>query len=67
MNMRKMRYLTYNKFRTAAKRKDRHGQMYLLMTVFAFWDGRDAHQPQTGAAKQSMYHRNQNTKSLLYI
>ncbi len=27
--------------------------MYLLMTVFAFWDGQDAHQPQTGAAKQS--------------
>ena len=26
--------------------------MYLLMTVFAFWDGQDAHQPQTGAAKQ---------------
>lgn len=25
--------------------------MYLLMTVFAFWDGQDAHQPQTGAAK----------------
>ena len=31
--------------------------MYLLMTVFAFWDGQDAHQPQTGAAKQSVYHR----------
>ena len=26
--------------------------MCLLMTVFAFWDGQDAHQPQTGAAKQ---------------
>ena len=43
--------------------------MYLLMTVFAFWDGQDAHQPQTGAAKQSVYQSKYEIViiSLLYI
>ena len=48
-----MRY----QFRTAAKCRDRLEQIYLRRSAAAFWDGRNAHQSQTGAAKQRIARR----------
>ena len=48
-----MRY----QFRTAAKCRGRLEQIYLRRSAAAFWDGRDAHQSQTGAAKQRIARR----------
>ena len=49
---RKSRHFLCQQFCTAAKCREGRRQIYLPKTIAAFWDGRNAHQPQTGAVKQ---------------